>query len=274
MTRIGDFDLVTLKGGARAVRHTGHGEVMHPVGPWEEAQALYVAQSNLARRLAEDGPALVIHDVGLGAATNAVAAFTAARNLGDLQRRKMHVVSLEVDLAPARLALGDAVGFPFLSPWHDVVRTVLEHGRWEEGLLSWELHVGNALETWTRPLPKADLVFFDPFSPAANPTMWTPAAFALLRAHCRDDGAGCQLFTYSAATRTVVSLLLGGFFVGHGVATHGKTTTVAATRRELLSRPLDAAWLAHWERSSARAPHGGVLDAVTEAAVRAHPQFR
>ena len=82
----------------------------------------------------------------------------------------------------------------------------------------------------------ADLIFFDPFSPASNPALWTPAAFAGLRAQARSDGDGCTLFTYSAATPTRVSLLLGGFYVGTGVATGmKKETTVAATQRELLA---------------------------------------
>jgi hypothetical protein len=39
--RDGDFELVTLRNGARAVRHLGHGEVMHPsIGPWQEALRL------------------------------------------------------------------------------------------------------------------------------------------------------------------------------------------------------------------------------------------
>ena len=78
--RDGDFELVTLRNGSRAVRHLGHGEVMHPaVGPWQEALRLYVEQPRLAERLRTPGERLVIHDVGLGAATNAVAALTCAR---------------------------------------------------------------------------------------------------------------------------------------------------------------------------------------------------
>src|SRR5690242_4509515 len=50
--RDGDFELVTLRNGARAVRHLGHGEVMHPsIGPWQEALRLYVDQPRLAERL-------------------------------------------------------------------------------------------------------------------------------------------------------------------------------------------------------------------------------
>src|SRR3954466_6661345 len=91
--RDGDFELVTLRNGARAVRHLGHGEVMHPsVGPWQEAVALYVEQSSLAEKLRHEGPPLCIWDVGLGAATNAVAALTAAGSLGLAQRRRLCIV--------------------------------------------------------------------------------------------------------------------------------------------------------------------------------------
>jgi hypothetical protein len=82
--RDGDFELVTLRSGARAVRHCGHGEVMHPAGgPWIEANRLYVEQSQLAARLTESPSRTVcIFDIGLGAATNAVAALTCAQQLG------------------------------------------------------------------------------------------------------------------------------------------------------------------------------------------------
>jgi tRNA U34 5-methylaminomethyl-2-thiouridine-forming methyltransferase MnmC len=281
MPRDGDFELVTLRNGARAVRHTGHGEVMHPsIGPWQEARALYVEQSQLGEKLQQEGPPLCVWDVGLGAGTNAVAALTCARELGEHQRRALKVVSFEVDLAPLRLALADGEGFPFLQPFADAGRALTSAQRWSEGLLEWELRLGDAAARWRAEASTphadecADLIFFDPFSPASNPNLWTPHAFALLRGHTREDGDGCTLFTYSAATPTRVSLLLGGFFVGTGIATGmKKETTVAATRRELLREPLDERWLARWERSTAQAPHGGVIDERVRDAVRRHAQF-
>jgi tRNA U34 5-methylaminomethyl-2-thiouridine-forming methyltransferase MnmC len=145
---------------------------------------------------------------------------------------------------------------------------------WREGQSHWQLHLGDAAELWRGAWEPADLIFFDPFSPASNPALWTPAAFALLRAHARSDGAGCTLFTYSAATPTRVSLLLGGFYVGTGIATGTKKeTTVAATDRALLDRPLDARWLSRWERSAAQAPHGLGLSDEIKTAVRSHRQF-
>ena len=273
--RDGDFELVTLRNGARAVRHLGHGEVMHPsVGPWQEACALYVEQSRLADKLQVAGPPVRVWDVGLGAGTNAVAALTTARALGARQRRKLAVVSFEIDLAPLRLALADAQGFPFLQPFAAAGRALLDGQAWSEEQSEWRLQLGDAAELWRRAWEPADLIFFDPFSPASNPDLWTPTAFAQLLAHARRDGDGCTLFTYSAATPTRVSLLLGGFYVGTGIATGmKKETTVAATRRELLEQPLDARWLARWERSAAQAPHGMALTDEIRTALRKHRQF-
>ena len=272
MPRDGDFELVTLRNGARAVRHLGHGEVMHPsIGPWQEAQALYVAQSRLREQLAEPGAPLCVWDIGLGAGTNAVAALTAARDLGAAQRRALIVHSFEIDLAPLRLALADHEGFPFLRPFSSAAAALAETGTWREGKLHWRLSLGDAQALWQSASPQPDIIFFDPFSPASNPALWTPAAFAGLRARASER---CALYTYSAATPTRVSLLLGGFFVGTGDATGRKQeTTVAATRLELLARPLDQRFIARWERSASKAPHGLLLEPAMERALREHVQF-
>jgi tRNA U34 5-methylaminomethyl-2-thiouridine-forming methyltransferase MnmC len=274
----GDFELVTLRNGSRAVRHTGHGEVMHPsVGPWLEAQRLYVEQGQLAERLQSADPEpLVLLDVGLGAATNAVAALTCARALGPARRRALAVYSFEVDLAPLRLALADPEGFPFLVPFREAAGQLMGEGRWEAEGLCWQLLSGDArAHLAAGALPAAELVFFDPFSPASNPEMWTPGTLALVRARCRQSPeARALLTTYSAATPTRVSLLLAGFYVGAGLSTGTKgETTVAAVHPSALQAPLGARWLERWERSSARAPHGEPLTPGLETQLRTHPQW-
>lgn len=271
--RDGDFELVTLRGGARAVRHIGHGEVMHPAGgPWHEANRLYVEQPQLAQRLRRhpDQP-VCIFDVGLGAATNAVAALHCAREHGG----SIELHSFEIDLAPLRLALADREGFPFLQPFHDAAQTLATTGEWTDGRIRWVLHRGDLLACLADAPRHAELVFYDPFSPQTNAQLWTPQAFSLLRAHCRSDGDGALLFTYSAATPMRVSLLLGGFYVGAGVSIGTKReTTVGATQKRSLAEPLGERWLERWQRSTARAPIGEeTLTAEHEAALRAHPQF-
>jgi tRNA U34 5-methylaminomethyl-2-thiouridine-forming methyltransferase MnmC len=269
--RDGDFELVTLRSGARAVRHLGHGEVMHPAGgPWEEANRLYVEQPKLAARLQNAQP-VCIFDIGLGAATNAVAALTCARAVGG----SVEIHSFELDLAPLRLALGDPEGFPFLIPFRAAAEELIATGQYVEKGVRWILHRGDVLECLAHAPPTAELIFFDPFSPQNNASLWTRNAFAAVRARCRTDGDGALLLTYSAATPMRVSLLLGGFFVGAGASTGTKReTTVGATQLASLAAPLAARWLERWERSSARAPIGeATLTAECEAAIRAHPQF-
>jgi hypothetical protein len=275
--RDGEFELVTLRNGARAVRHRGHGEVMHPsVGPWLEACRLYVEQPRLAERLQRAGGDPVrIYDMGLGAAANAAAALTCAAGLGALRRRPLELISFEVDLAPLRLALADPQGFPFLTPWRPAAEALMRDGHWAGEGLSWRLVQGDFAERLDEAPGPAELVFFDPFSPRQCPTLWSPRTLAAVRARCAREGEGALLMTYSAATPTRVSLLLAGFFVGEGVSIGTKAqTTLAATRLEALDKPLLPAWLEHWRRSTSQAPHGQPAGPDLERTLALHPQLQ
>lgn len=271
--REGDFEVVALRSGARAVRHTGHGEVMHPAGgPWEEANRLYVDQTALLDKLTTAGPALRILDVGLGAAANAVAALTAAVGLKERRVRALEIVSLEIDLAPVRLALAHLEGFAYLKDWQAAVTTLMDKGTWEGEGLKWTLLHGDAREQLQHAGRDFDIVFHDPFSPEHNPTLWTVDWFKQVKSVCRDERT--VLTTYSAATPTRLSLLLSGFFVGAGLSTGTRVeTTIAAISPAALDRPLRERWLERWKRSSARAPHGQIFSGEIEHAVFAHPQF-
>ncbi len=269
----GAFEVVTTRGGTHAVRHAEHGEVMHPVGPWEEANRLYVEQTKLEQRLSvfRDEP-LRILDVGLGAGANAVAALTKAQAMGQLRKRELEIISLESDLAAFELALAAPDGFPFLQPWKTACEALLHTGHWEGPGITWRALVGDARETIDGVPGWCDLIFFDPFSPEANPTLWTVDFMRSVRGHTNDEGG--LLVTYSSATPTRVSFLLAGFFVGQGVSTGTRTeTTNAATQVENLETPLGARWLERWKRSSARGPHGQPFSEEVERHVLEHPQF-
>jgi hypothetical protein len=97
-------------------------------------------------------------------------------------------------------------------------------------------------------------VFYDAFSPAKNPAMWTLPLFEnLFRA--LDPARPCALTTYSRSTMIRATLLLAGFFVGVGHATGLKEeTTIAANSLDLIAEPLDARWLARAARSDSAEP--------------------
>jgi queuine tRNA-ribosyltransferase len=266
------FEIVLTSLGVPAVRDAEVGEVMHPViGPDVEAERLYVAQSRLRERLAEDGPPLVLLDVGLGAGSNALAALRAAEG-APARGRGLELVSLERDLGALRLAASDdgaaRLGLDDLS--RTALRAIAEAGRFEGRRTRWRVVVGDAREALAREALEADVIFWDPFSPKANPELWTVGAFAAARARC---GPRAALYTYSTATAVRAALLLAGFHVGVGDPSGPKQqTTAAATDPALLARPLDLRWLERLARSSAPFPDDAPPDALER--IRAHPQFR
>ena len=95
-----------------------------------------------------------------------------------------------------------------------------------------------------------------------------------------DPQRPCLLATYSRSTIPRVTLLLAGFFVGAGEAVAEKEeTTVAANRRDLIERPLDARWLERARTSHSAEPlrtneyRIAPLAPETWARLRQHPQF-
>jgi len=285
----GDYEIQTSPQGYSSIRQLSSGEIMHSVNrPEDEAERLYIQQSALARRLRETGDsqdnALVIWDVGLGAATNAMAVvqcFERARSEHESGTflRPVKLVSFEIDLDPFALAAGHASLFPHLR--HRAPHTLLAKGKWadESGRLEWSLLNGDFREQLVT-AHQPDLIFFDPFSPKVDKALWTPGLFALLAEHCA--GRPAELYTYSNATAVRAALLSAGFWVAAGVGTGPKAdTTLAFTSLDAAQRHpdspvlLDSTWLGRWRRSTARYPVGMAETEHADFAARieGHPQF-
>jgi queuine tRNA-ribosyltransferase len=267
-----DCEVVTTRLGARAIRDRITGELMHPVvGPSIEAERLYVGPSRLADRLAIEGEPLILLDVGLGAASNAIAAWrrSEARSRG----RRLEIVSFDRSVAALELALEPAhrAAFGLDGAAGDAARALLDRGAHETARTSWRLVVGDgraALDA--EPAGRGDVVFWDPFSPRANPEMWTLGVFASLRRLCR---AGATIHTYSRATSVRTALALAELAVGEGVVLdNGRATTIAATRIEDLEAPLPPSWIDRLPRSTAPFPPDAPSDALARMA--ALDQFR
>jgi queuine tRNA-ribosyltransferase len=227
----------------------------------------------------------VIWDVGLGAASNAMAALhcfeKVLAEVGAEGVRKVRVVSFEIDLDPLKLAAKHAAFFPHLR--HSAPHALLENGRWSHGsgTFEWELHHGDFLEKFAA-TPAPDVVFYDPFSTKTDSALWVPEVFARVRAHCGEKTA--ELFTYSSATAVRVALLSAGFYVGDGVSTGPRAaTTVASTvgwaraegPGEMGPKPLGEEWLTRWRRSDAKFPASLAVEARAEfeRRIEGHPQF-
>ena len=266
-------EIVRTRGGALAMRSLADGEVMHPgVGPLVEAEQLYVRQSRLRERLIAKHCAqvdrLVLFDVGLGAGSNALAARSASEGLPDAAAR-LELVSFERDLGALELALAAGEAFGWRGEAADAARALLAHGDHQTARTHWRLVRGDILESLPRQTAAADIIYWDPFSPRANPALWTVAAFLEARRVARPR---CTLYTYSASTATRLALLLAGWAVGTGDAIGDKRqTTAAAVAVNDLARPLDRGWLARLSRPEVPLPPDAPPDAIARA--RLAPQF-
>ncbi|MET0262178.1 MAG: tRNA guanosine(34) transglycosylase Tgt [Rariglobus sp.] len=285
---LGDYEIITGPSGFSSIKQISSGEVMHSVSaPSEEAQKLYIDQSCLGVRLLkrsdDDNAELVIWDVGLGAASNAMAAVQCfERELAERGAnvlRPLRIVSFECDLHPLALATKDAGAFPHLR--HAAPYQLLKNSRWTHasGLLEWELHTGDFL-SFLESSAVPDLIFYDPFSSKTDTALWTPEVFTRVFKHCAPKSA--ELYTYAAGTGVRTALLTAGFFVGEGAGTGPKaTTTLAFTRADaakhhpLAPHLLGDAFLARWRRSDSQVPKNlpGDQRAAFIQGIESHPQF-
>jgi len=264
-------EIIRTRKGLLAMRSLEAGEVMHPgVGPLVEADQLYVRQSRLAERLhSAAGPSLVLFDIGMGAASNALAARAESERAPN-DASRLELVSFERDLGALELALTEPTAFALEGETGQAARALLASGQHETARTYWRLRHGELLSALASETSKADIVFWDPFSPRSNPSLWTAAAFLAVR---RVANPHCTLFTYSASTAVRVALLLAGWAVGVGQPIgEKKATTAAAMTAADLAQPLERSWLARLSRADVPLPADAPADVVSR--ILASPQFQ
>lgn len=278
----GDYQIVPLANGQKTLYSASYGEKMHPgLGPAAEADLLYVQQLKIRERLLAQSGELVIWDVGLGAAANAIAALRATRDLGG----RLRLISFDNTAEPLAFALENAGTLGYVKGYEEPIAALLRER--QAGFLNgrlkvdWEFHLVDfpAFLSSATKAAAPHAIFYDAFSPAKNPAMWTLPVFEnLFRA--LDPARPCALTTYSRSTMIRATLLLAGFYVGAGRATGLKEeTTVAANTPDLIAEPLGDRWLARAARSDSAEPLGtpayvrAAISAESMRQLRGHPQF-
>ncbi len=284
---LGAYEVHQSEAGFSNIRHIASGEIMHSHNaPMDEARSLYVEQSRLLERLTHERSAenpVVLWDVGLGAAANAMAAIECyeAEAVGGKELADLHIISFENDLDSLQLAIRNNRNFPYLR--HPGPASLLKSGQWRSKTcpgLRWTLQHGDFLET----APADDVlaphvIFFDMFSAKTNCEEWGLRSFQQIFRACADQPA--ELFTYSRSTAIRASLLASGFYVALGSSTGNKQETTIAMTKAMFSQcnfdrnMLGGGWLKTWQRSTARHPAGLSSEKLKgfDAAVLGHPQF-
>jgi hypothetical protein len=285
----GDYQLVRLNNGICSVRSLADAETFHPVtGPAAEAEALYVNQLQIRERLKNCADEFVIWDVGLGAAANAISALRATREISG----QLRIISFDRTREPLEFALKNSDALNYFSGYENQVAELLRKNSVqfenEKSKMNWQFQLGDfptfisksKFKTQNLKLiPPPRAIFYDAYSPAKNPAMWTLPHFTNLF-HALDLKISCALATYSRSTILRTTLLLAGFFVGVGHAIGLKEeTTIAANDLNLISEPLDSHWLDRARRSHSAAPltenFYRIAPLTTESweKLRQHPQF-
>ncbi len=229
------------------------------IGPWDEAQKVYLEQSGFDDLVLKTGlPPLVIYDLGLGIATNALAVLQRYQALKTRQPdlRTVNLISFENNLEGLRLALENSGQFPFLRPYQRILEKLLQNRKWTDPSgIEWTLMEGDFRTIDLNTVPRPEIVFYDFYSPKSAPWLWGVGSFQRLANLLGPTSPPMRLITYSAATPVRAAMLLAGFYVGLGRATgHKMETTVASTDPDALARPLDAHWIEHYHRSSKKLP--------------------
>src|SRR5437899_2897774 len=120
------YRLVKLANGSFSIHSLAHRETFHPViGPVAEAEALYVRQLDLPKRLHQHSGEFVVWDVGLGAAANPLTVLSATRDIACTIR----LVSFDHTLEPLQFALGQVAELDYLSGYESHLHTLLERGK-------------------------------------------------------------------------------------------------------------------------------------------------
>ena len=280
------FELVPLAAGGYSLRSRANGQTFHPVvGPAVEAERLHVGGTKLVARANRLPPehSLVVWDVGLGAAANALGAIRALA-AGCTSARKVWITSYDHRLAALEFALLHAEALEYPRGYEAALQDLLQRQSAVLTIGQVEIYWKVILSDFTRLTGERfslapHAIFYDPYSPTVNPEMWTLELFTSLRAGLRED-TPCLLTNYTRSTAVRVTLLLAGFHVGVGPSTGEKDeTTVAANDPALLERPLARDWLEKKVYASTNAAPlradgtRGPINPEDFARLQAHGQF-
>lgn len=236
------FEIVKHSNGTFSVRDTESEQVMHSrIGAWEEAVRVYAESAPLFEKMKESSQ-VILHDVGMGTAANAIAAIEQLKKQN--AKGTLIIESFETKPNGLKFALAHLNEFNFLTDYQQHLLELLNKKittfKFDELQIVWRLHEGDFFKNLYQ-AQKPDFIFYDFYSPKADQSLWSEDSFKKIKNYLGEHP--CCLYTYSSATPVRLNILLAGFFIGKGLHTEMKTeTTVASTVYKKLMAPLGEQW--------------------------------
>lgn len=260
------YTLTRSPSGMLTFRDETTGEWLHRhFGPLAESSSVYAIGCKIPSR----SGAITICDLGLGGGFNALCALSAALKNPNLSQVELE--SFDTTVQGIELLVQSIEHFGELSHFLPILRELLDKGHTERSLqrlndgsvvrqtqapelsthlnLRWTVHVGDAFQCVTSlpPETKFDCIFYDLFSPAKCPGLWTRDAFRTFTRRISDNGV---IATYSMSTSIRAALLSLGLYVGEGhLVAPNMRSTLASPNPTLLDSLLPPPWLGRFERS-------------------------
>ncbi len=203
--------------GSFSLRHPVHGEGYHPAaGAVGQAERLYLRGSG-----AQADPRPRIFELGFGLGVNFAVTLRHARRHGAfLDYRAVEAEPVPLEVLEAVLRPLDAEWFARIAPhWGGSLEVATCEFRLR-------LEVVRVQDGFTAGV-RVRYVYFDPFSPRANPEVWTPAVYRKMFDLLEPGGV---LVTYSVAGHVRRGLAVAGFGVERIPGWGGKRHWLRARR--------------------------------------------
>ncbi len=240
--------------GIYSFKHLATNEILHgQVGPWQEANLLYVDHSGIKESQSD---LFVVYDIGMGCGSQLFAMYEAFIKNNNI--KKLCVVSFDLE-KNGLLSLKENISyFPYLSDYTDLLNLLIlndkvmihtaDHREFEWIFIKGDF--SQLIPEIFNSLPNADVVCYDFFSPAKHPHLWTYQLFAKLYIKSNLE---VKLITYTSATAVRAALLAAGFFVGFGPISGKKAkSTIATKKKSNLTDPLPEVWKQTFTASCAK----------------------
>ena len=221
------YHIVRTGDGSSTLYLPSYDEHMHSLsGAYEEALLKHVYPSGIASVQKAEVRVL---DVGFGLGYNILALIMerSRRNAGG----RLEIISFEKDrtLLPAL----ECIEFhDERDPVYSSVRRAYREGSHGDAAVRITVLFGDARNSIRNGVVSGfDAVFFDPFSPAKNPELWSVDFFKEI--HARMGNAGI-LTTYSSAPQVRMAMVEAGFIIGRGPSVGGKKEGTLAAKSGII----------------------------------------